>query len=99
MADLVQAYKIMGCNVFKGAFLNFHLDLFPENLGAVCDEHGERFHHDISTMEKRYQDKWSTSMLADYCCSLRRDVPQAKYNNIYMHCHVSGNEYTLCNIM
>ncbi|UYV70450.1 hypothetical protein LAZ67_7003033 [Cordylochernes scorpioides] len=26
-----------------------------DNLGAVSDEHGERFHQDISSMEKRYQ--------------------------------------------
>jgi hypothetical protein len=31
-------------------------------------------------MEKRYQGKWSLSMLADYCCILKRDVPQAAYS-------------------
>jgi len=25
----------------------------------VSDEHGERFHQDISSMEKRYQGKWN----------------------------------------
>jgi hypothetical protein len=50
---------------------------FPENLGVVSDEHGERFHQDISKMEKRYQGKWSLSMLVDYCWTLKRDVPQA----------------------
>ncbi|UYV84754.1 hypothetical protein LAZ67_X003339 [Cordylochernes scorpioides] len=49
------------------------------NLDAVSDEHGERFHQDISSMEKRYQGKWSPVMLADYCWTLKRDVPQAKY--------------------
>ncbi|UYV72095.1 hypothetical protein LAZ67_9001801 [Cordylochernes scorpioides] len=29
-------------------------------------------------MEKRYQGKWSPGMLADYCWTLKRDVPQAK---------------------
>ena len=24
--------------------IDSHLDLLPENLGAVSDEHGERFH-------------------------------------------------------
>jgi hypothetical protein len=67
----------------KVRFLDFHLDFFPENLGAVSDEHGERFHQDISTMKQRYQDKCSPSTLADYCCSVRRDVPQAQYNKIY----------------
>ncbi|UYV80151.1 hypothetical protein LAZ67_18001830 [Cordylochernes scorpioides] len=36
-------------------FLHSHLDFFPDNLGAVSDEHGELFHQDISSMEKRYQ--------------------------------------------
>jgi hypothetical protein len=60
-------------------FLYSHLDFFPDNLGAVSDEHGERFHQDIASMEKQYQGKWSPSMLADYCWTLKRDVPQTKY--------------------
>ena len=40
-------------------FLHSHLDFFPEDCGAVSDEHGERFHQDISSMEKRYQGKWN----------------------------------------
>jgi hypothetical protein len=58
------AYKAIGCNMC----LKVHfLDFFPENLGAVSDEHREIFHQDISNMEKRYRGKWSLSMLADYC--------------------------------
>jgi hypothetical protein len=49
-------------------------------LSQNSDEHGERFHQDISNMEKRYQGKWSLSMLTDYCWTLKRDVPQATYN-------------------
>jgi hypothetical protein len=84
VANLVQAYKIMGCIVFKGTFLRLPLiDFFPGNLGAVSDEHGELFHQDISTIKQRYQDKWSPSMLVDYCSSLRRDVPQAQHNKTH----------------
>jgi hypothetical protein len=55
MADLVQSYKAMGCNMsLKVHFLGCYLDLLPENLGAVRDEHGERFRQNISTLEKRY---------------------------------------------
>ncbi|GBN05587.1 hypothetical protein AVEN_114003-1 [Araneus ventricosus] len=36
----------------------FHLEFFPENLGSVSNEHGERFHQDISNMGARYQGKW-----------------------------------------
>ncbi|UYV67412.1 hypothetical protein LAZ67_5000499 [Cordylochernes scorpioides] len=46
----------LGCNMsLKIHFLHSHLDFFPDNLGAVSDEHGERFHQAISSMEKRYQ--------------------------------------------
>lgn len=67
VVDFVQSYKARGCMyyVFKVAVLIS--DLFPVNLGAVIDEQGERFHQDISTMEKRYQGKGSPSMLTDYC--------------------------------
>jgi hypothetical protein len=37
----------------KVRFLNAHLDYFPENLGAVSEEQGERFHKDIQEMETR----------------------------------------------
>ncbi|UYV79127.1 hypothetical protein LAZ67_17001185 [Cordylochernes scorpioides] len=78
--DLLLSYKALGCNMsLKIHFLHSHLDFFPDNLGAVSDEHGERFHQDISSMEKRYQCKWSPAMLADYCWTLKRDLPQAKY--------------------
>jgi hypothetical protein len=55
------------------------LDFFPENLGEVSDKHNERFHQDIMAMEKRYQGKLTSSMLADYCWMLKRDVPDTKY--------------------
>jgi hypothetical protein len=76
------AYKAMGCNMsLKIQFLDSHLDFFPDNLRAISDdEHRERFHQETSNMEKRYQGKWSLSMLADYCWTLKRDVPQATYS-------------------
>ncbi|GBP35504.1 hypothetical protein EVAR_20014_1 [Eumeta japonica] len=55
------------------------LDFFPENLDAVSDEYNERFHQDISTIEKQNQGKWSSRMLADYSWALKRDVPEANY--------------------
>ncbi|UYV69496.1 hypothetical protein LAZ67_6003799 [Cordylochernes scorpioides] len=54
--DLLLSYKALGCNMsLKIHFVHSHLDFFPDNLGAVSDEHGERFHQDISSMEMRYQ--------------------------------------------
>jgi hypothetical protein len=47
VSNLLIAYKAMGCNMsLKVHFLDSHLDFFLENLGAVSDEHGERFHQD-----------------------------------------------------
>ena len=60
-------------------FLESHLNFFPENLGEVSDEHSERFHQVILATEKRYQDKWTSSMVADYCQTLKRAVPEANY--------------------
>jgi hypothetical protein len=52
----------MGCDInLKNHFLVPHLDFFPEKLGEVSDEQGERFHQDIMATEKRYQDKWTSS--------------------------------------
>ena len=54
--DLLTSHKDMWCNmILKIHFLESHLDFFPENLGEVSDEHGERFHQDILAMEKQYQ--------------------------------------------
>ncbi|GFX87926.1 uncharacterized protein TNCV_4373911 [Trichonephila clavipes] len=41
---LITSYKNLGCNMsLKIHFLHSHLDFFPENLGAVSDEHGNAF--------------------------------------------------------
>ena len=78
--NLLNTYKAMACNMsLKIHFLESHLDFPPENFGKVSDEHGERLHQDIMAMEKRYQGKWTSSMLADYCWTLKRDVPYARY--------------------
>ncbi|UYV63160.1 hypothetical protein LAZ67_2003318, partial [Cordylochernes scorpioides] len=82
--DLLLSYKALGCNMsLKIHFLHSHLDFFPDNLGAVSDEHGERFHQAISSMEKRYQGKWSPAMLADDCWALKKDLPQATASQNY----------------
>jgi len=73
---LFQSYQRLGCNMsLKIHFLHSHLDFSPENCSAVSEEHGERFHQDISSMEKRYQGKWNCAMLADCCWTLARGAP------------------------
>ena len=57
---LLKSYEDMGCRMsLKIHFLHSHLNFFPPNLGAVSDEHGERFHQDITKMENNYQGKWN----------------------------------------
>jgi len=65
--------------LLKIHLLDSHLDFFPDNLGAVSDEHGERFHQDISALGKRYQGQRNARMLSDYCWKMKRDVPDAKH--------------------
>ena len=80
VGKLLESYQLMGCNMsLKIHFLDSHPDFFPDNLGAVSDENGERFHQDISVLEKRYQGERSARMPSDYCWTLKRDVPDAKH--------------------
>jgi len=99
VADLVQSYKFVERNMSKKVhFLDSHLDFFPEIFGAVSDEYGGRFRQDISTMEKRYQGKWSLRMLADYCWTVKGYILQAKCKKA-THYYFLGNVYTLRNTL
>lgn len=80
VSELLRSYHALGCNMsLKIHFLHSHLNFFPPNLGDVSDEHGERFHQDISTIEKRYQGKWNSEMLADYCWTLISECSSSQY--------------------
>ena len=75
---MLSAFRDLGCNMsVKLHNLYSHLDRFPENLGAVSDEQGERFHQDLKTMEERYQGRWDKHMIADYSWSIKGDCPVA----------------------
>ena len=76
----------------RWTFLDFRLYFFPANPSVVSD-----FSKGVSVMEQRYQGRYSPSMLADYCWTVRRDLPQARYNDIF-HCYFSVNMYYLYNI-
>ncbi|GBP95423.1 hypothetical protein EVAR_67427_1 [Eumeta japonica] len=56
--ELFSSYKTLKCNMSL-KFISWILIwiFFPANLGAVSDEHGERFHQDILHIEKRYNGK------------------------------------------
>ena len=71
---MLDNYRDTGANMnIKVHFLDSHLDRFPENCGDVCHNLGRQFHHDFKNMEERYQGRWDTKMMTDYCWSLKRE--------------------------
>jgi len=78
---MLKRFKVVECSMsLKLHFLASHLDYFSENLGAVNEEQGERFHQVIKEMERKYQGRWNVNMMTDYCWTLRRDESQAAHN-------------------
>ena len=63
---------------YKEIVLHNHLEYFSENLGALSEEQGERFHQDIKIMEKRYQGRSNVHMTADYCWCFMSDEENFK---------------------
>lgn len=57
-------------------FGNLHLDFLPPKCEAINNEQSQQFQKDISHIwRKRYQSKWSISILAHYYWTITRDVP------------------------
>ena len=52
---LLSLRELWGKMSIKLHYLHSHLDKFPDNLGDVSEEQGERFHQDIKVIEDRYQ--------------------------------------------
>jgi hypothetical protein len=70
----------LGCNMsLKIFFLHYHQDIFPENYGALNDEHGECFITDISALQNTYQCTCSSWMSANYCWTVTRASPGLTY--------------------
>ena len=94
VGNLIKSHQSLGCKMsLKIYFLHSHVDFFPDNLGAVSDDHGERFHQKISTMEKRYQGKLTAAMLVDYYLTLKRDIP------ILGNQQLPFSRYILCQLL
>lgn len=73
VANFLSSYKELGCSMtIKIHFLESHLEFFPDNLGQLSDEQGERAHQDLKRLEQRYDGKHLKSGMADYCWSLYR---------------------------
>jgi hypothetical protein len=45
----------------------------------VNEEQGERLHHDIKEIERRYQGRWNVNKMGDYCWTLHRDIPETSH--------------------
>ncbi|KAJ4436580.1 hypothetical protein ANN_16613 [Periplaneta americana] len=85
VASLLEHYRSLGCRMsIKLHYLHSHLEFFRPNLGDISEEHGERFHQDIETMEKRYQGRRDAAIMGDYIWSLVRstsDPHKRKYTS------------------
>ena len=47
--NMLTAFRIQGCNMSVKTHYRFsHMHRFPENLGSMSDEQGERFHQDLN---------------------------------------------------
>ena len=55
VANMLRNYHKMGCKMSLKVHFLHHF--FHENLGAVSDEHGERFHWDIAVIIKWFKGK------------------------------------------
>ena len=56
VGNMLSTFRHLGCKMsIKVHFLFSHLNKFLDNLGAVSDEQGERFHQDLMAVEERYQ--------------------------------------------
>ena len=78
--EFLEAYGEMRCNMsIKIHFLHFHLGFFPENLVKLSDEQGDRFHQEMSAIEKRFEGKSQVRMLPNYWCSLKRKTDDLAY--------------------
>jgi hypothetical protein len=61
---LISSHGAVGCNMsLELHFLFSHLDFFPDKATAICSEHVETFHQDISQIDKRNSGKWIPNML------------------------------------
>ena len=82
VTNMLTALRNFGCNMsIKMHYLFSHMRRLPKNLGPMSDDQGDRFHQDMKEMETRYQGRWDAVMIADYCWTLKRDIPTAEHSS------------------
>ena len=85
--QMLTNFQALGASMsIKIHYLFSHLGRFPENLGEVSKEQGERFHQAIKNMEMRYQGRWDSHIMSDYCWSLMWDSTQQNYKQKSYKC-------------
>ena len=63
--QMLTNFQALGARMsIKIHYLFSHHGRFPENLGEVSEEQGERFHQPIKNMEMRYQGRWDSRMMS-----------------------------------
>lgn len=78
--QMLDAFDEMKIHIsLKIHLLNSHLDDFPANMGDFSDEHGERFHKDVKTIERAYKGKNFGNMLGYHCWTLARYTSPENY--------------------
>ena len=63
----------------KVFYLTTLLDFFPEKLGDISEEQGERFYQNLSTIKERFLRHCDTDMMSNYCWSTQRDCPETAH--------------------
>ena len=78
---LLKSFEDMGCQMSLKILFSIPIltSFFPQNLGSVSNEHGERFYQDITKMESNYQGKWNPGMIEDFCWVLLCNISETKY--------------------
>jgi hypothetical protein len=96
MKTLLEKLQALGCNMsLELHFLHSHLNYFPENLGALREEKGKRFHKGIKAMRRRYQvyrmsHWWLTTFGAEQEITLNR-ITCAKQLGVHLQWSGGGN--------
>ena len=95
--ELLLSLRGLECRMsIKLHYLHSHLDKFSDNLEDVRAEQGERFHKYIKVMEDRYQGRWDSHMMSDYCRSLMRANPNALHKRASSKRKFTSNWNNMC---
>ncbi|UYV67847.1 hypothetical protein LAZ67_5002219 [Cordylochernes scorpioides] len=75
--DMTSKFHKLECiSNLKFHFMDSHVNLFPDNLGAESEKQGERFHQDIKIIEQRYNGLWNQHMEGTTDRRVRSHPPQ-----------------------